>query len=151
MPMNRSFVSFAGLVLARKAPGLALLLLRLLAGGLMLTHGCAKIAGFAQLSATFPDPIGWGSTASLVMITLVETVCSLLVILGLFTRLALLPLLFSMWIAAFCTYPAFALETSELALLYFGMFVVLLIGGSGRLSLDMLLWRRLERWERRDR
>ena len=40
----------------------ALLFLRLFIGGMMLSHGWAKLASFSTLSATFPDPLGVGSS-----------------------------------------------------------------------------------------
>ena len=46
----------------------ALLFLRLFIGGMMLSHGWAKLASFSTLSATFPDPLGVGSTLSLLLI-----------------------------------------------------------------------------------
>ncbi|MFR5955158.1 MAG: DoxX family protein [Odoribacter splanchnicus] len=70
----------------------ALLFLRLFIGGMMLSHGWAKLASFSTLSATFPDPLGVGSTLSLLLILFAEVGCSCLLIFGLMTRLAALPL-----------------------------------------------------------
>ncbi|MFR5661079.1 MAG: DoxX family membrane protein, partial [Butyricimonas faecihominis] len=44
----------------RKFLSLGLLILRVLVGITMLTHGLAKLTSFSELSATFPDPIGLG-------------------------------------------------------------------------------------------
>ena len=49
---------------------LGLLILRVLVGITMLTHGLAKLTSFSELSATFPDPIGLGSTLSLILIVI---------------------------------------------------------------------------------
>lgn len=79
----------------------ALLFLRLFIGGMMLSHGWAKLASFSTLSATFPDPLGVGSTLSLLLILFAEVGCSCLLIFGLMTRLAALPLMFGMLMAFF--------------------------------------------------
>ena len=81
----------------------ALLFLRLFIGGMMLSHGWTKLATFSVLSATFPDPLGVGSTLSLLLILFAEVGCSCLLIFGLMTRLATLPLMFGMLIWA-CMY-----------------------------------------------
>lgn len=65
-----------------------ILLFRCIVGGFMLTHGWQKLQNFDMLSTVFPDPLGVGSTISLVLIILAEFGCSLLIIIGLFTRLA---------------------------------------------------------------
>ena len=54
----------------------ALLFLRLFIGGMMLSHGWTKLATFSVLSATFPDPLGVGSTLSLLLILFAEVGCS---------------------------------------------------------------------------
>jgi len=115
----------------------ARLFLRLFVGILMLTHGIAKIENFDTLVDTFPDPIGLG-TLTLPLIILVEVGASILVMVFL-TRLALIPLIFSMIVAAFLTFPTFALATSELPLMYLGIFITLLLAGPGKCSIDYLL------------
>ena len=114
----------------------ARLFLRLFVGILMLTHGIAKIENFDTLVDTFPDPIGLGT---LTLIILVEVGASILVMVGFLTRLALIPLIFSMIVAAFLTFPTFALATSELPLMYLGIFITLLLAGPGKCSIDYLL------------
>ena len=47
--------------------------------------------------------------------------------------------LFWMIVAAFLTFPTFALATSELPLMYLGIFITLLLAGPGKCSIDYLL------------
>lgn len=124
---------------------LGLLLLRLLVGGMMLTHGCAKLSAFGMLAHTFPDPIGLGSTASLILILFAEVGCSLLLLFGFFTRLAILPLIFGMCVAGFVVHNADAFQTKELPLLYLGIYVVLFFTGAGRFALDHFMTRKVRR------
>ena len=117
----------------------ALLFLRLFAGGMMLTHGWAKLSSFGDLSETFPDPLGVSSRFSLVLILLAEVGCSMLLIFGLMTRLATLPLIFGMLMAIFIIHGEDPFAVRELALLYLGMFVVLFWSGAGKYAIDEII------------
>ena len=92
--------------------------LRVFIGFMMLTHGIAKIEQFDTLKSTFPATMGMSSELSLILIILVEVGCSSLVLLGFMTRLAVLPLMFSMIIAAFFTFSPISLSTAELPIFY---------------------------------
>ena len=128
----------------RNCQDVATLFLRLFVGCMMLTHGFAKIAMFSTLSQTFPDPLGVGSTLSLIMILFAEVGCSFLLILGLFTRLAAIPLMFGMIMATFVIHAADPFSVKELPLLYLGIYFVLLLTGGGRFSLDEAIRYRLK-------
>lgn len=110
--------------------------LRVFIGFMMLTHGIAKIEQFDTLKSTFPATMGMSSELSLILIILVEVGCSSLVLLGFMTRLAVLPLMFSMIIAAFFTFSPISLSTAELPLLYLGIYTFILLEGPGRYSAD---------------
>lgn len=145
MKTNRNpWLSF---LLSERYSNLALLVLRLFVGGMMLTHGVAKLENFTALREGFPDPIGMGATASLVMIILVEVGCSLMVITGLLTRFAVIPLIFSMCVAAFLTPAEVTMASSELAIMYLGIFVVIFIAGPGKCSIDYLIGKTIARPE----
>ena len=132
---------FIGAPLPAKAYGWVALYLRLFAGILMLTHAIPKIANYPVLSMTFPDPLGLGSQLSLVLAILAEGVCSLFIIAGAFTRLAVLPLIFNMCVAAFVVHGADTFGQKELAVLYLGFYLAILTIGPGRFSADRFLFR----------
>lgn len=119
-----------------------LLILRVGSGVFMLTHGLAKIQQFNALSQAFGDPIGLGSELSLTLIVFAEFFCSILLILGLLTRLAAIPLIIGMIVAAFAAHVPFSFDASEKALLYLLIFVAFLFTGGGQFSVDRLIWRR---------
>jgi putative oxidoreductase len=122
---------------------LGLLILRLGGGGFMLfAHGLPKLLDYSEMSGKFPDPIGLGSELSLILAILAELLCSLLVMLGLVTRLAALPLCATMFVAAFLHHSADPFDKKELALLYLVVFVFLALVGGGNFSLDHLIRRR---------
>ncbi len=118
---------------------LALLVLRLWFGlAMVLLHGWPKLATFSSLAGSFPDPLGVGSQVSLILAICGEVLCPVLLVLGLFTRLAALGAAVTMGVAYWIVHSgALRGENSgELAFAYLGVFVVLFIAGAGRFSLD---------------
>ncbi len=116
-----------------------LLLLRVLAGGGMIYgHGWGKLMHFSDKMDSFGDPIGLGSTVSLVLVVFAEVICSVLVMLGLWLRLSTVPLVAVMGVAAFVSHGSDPFGDMELALIYFGAFVTLFFCGSGRFAIDRI-------------
>ena len=116
---------------------LGLLFVRLLAGGMMLTHGLPKFDRlFGEGPVKFADPFGLGPEISLGLVLFAEVGCSLLVMAGFKTRWATLPLLFTMLMAAFYAHGSDPFSEKELSLLFFTVFLSILISGGGRYSLD---------------
>lgn len=121
---------------------IAELILRLVLGSFMLTHGCKKFFSFSEKSEMFPDPLGIGSFLSLSLATFAEFFCSILVILGLFTRFASLNILITMLTAGLIFHCSDPFSKKEMALLYAVGFLYFTIVGSNRYSLDHLLFRK---------
>jgi putative oxidoreductase len=120
----------------------SLLLLRLGISSLMLTHGWPKLQrllGGGEIS--FSDPLGIGAVPSLVAATLTEVVGSVLIMLGLGTRLASISLIFTMAVAVFLHHANDPFARKELGLLYMLVYIVLLIMGSGKFSVDRFIRR----------
>jgi putative oxidoreductase len=116
-----------------------LLVLRLWLGlTLLANHGWSKVAGFSEMSAKFPDPLGVGSHTSLLLAVFAEVVCAALLALGLLTRFAALVLVINMGVA-FTMVHKLALSgehSGELAFIYLAGWVTLLVAGAGRFSVD---------------
>ena len=119
-------------------PDLGLLGLRLGAGSFMLTHGWPKFQKIIAGDWTFADPIGIGQAPSLALATFAELLCSLLVIAGFRVRLAVMPLIFTMLVAAVIVHSADPWPRKELPLLYATGFFALMLLGGGKYSLDGL-------------
>ncbi|MEO8272091.1 MAG: DoxX family protein, partial [Aureliella sp.] len=117
-----------------------LFVLRVAIGVFMLVHGIQKLMGFSEMADKFPDPIGIGSQLSLVMAIGAEVGCSLLLILGLGTRLAVIPLAFTMIVALFVVHAADPWKVKELAAMYLAVYAVIFITGPGRYSMDQKLF-----------
>lgn len=118
---------------------LGLLILRLGIGGLMLTHGYPKLMRLLEGDLKFGDPLGIGSELSLILMVFAEFVCSVLIMLGIYTRLATIPLILGMMTAAFIHHSADPLDVKERAFLYLVVFISLLFTGSGKYSVDKKL------------
>jgi putative oxidoreductase len=150
---------------AERGPGrgldLALLLLRLAGVGMVVMHGWGKLVrmasgdrgfvnGVADMGFPAPPVFAWAAV-------LAETLLSIMVTLGLFTRPAAAICAFNMAVAAFMRHRAhlhwlsalglrsYPPETTkgwgnpELALLYGVVFLALALVGGGRYSLERLI------------
>lgn len=118
----------------------AMLVLRLGAGSLMLVnHGLDKLIHFSQKAGAFADPFGIGSTASLALDIFAEFFCAIFVMIGLFTRLACIPLIIAMAVALFTVHKGEFFGQGELAGLFIISFATILFAGPGRVSLDRFL------------
>lgn len=126
-----------------QAVDISLLIARLGIGTLMLTHGLPKLAMLLSgESVQFPGIMGISPEVSLGLAVFAEVMCSLLIIAGLGTRLAALPLIITMAVAAFYIHAADGFAKQELAVQYLLVYVVLLFAGSGKYSADNLLQRK---------
>lgn len=123
-----------------------LLILRLTFGGLIMFHGWGKLQGFlGGQASSFGDPIGLGPELSMALAIFAEFICGGLVVLGLATRPALLPLIFTMLVAIFVVHRADPFQTKELAMVYLGAYLALLFTGAGNYSVDASLGNRRRR------
>ncbi|MCB0720560.1 MAG: DoxX family protein [Bacteroidetes bacterium] len=118
----------AGLLVLRVGVGLAMI----------YGHGWGKLMNFTDLYDRFPDPIGLGSGLSLGLVTFAEVFCAALLIVGLFSRVAVIPLIIDMAVAFFIVHGGQAFDQKEPSLLFLISFVTLLITGPGWYSLDNL-------------
>ena len=100
------------------AISLLLLALRLLFGGLLLSHGMQKWTNFDSMSASFPDPLGVGHSISLGLAIFGELACSIGFIFGALYRLAMIPMIFTMGMAFFVIHGNDPFSLKELAFIY---------------------------------
>jgi len=120
-----------------------LLILRIAIAAFMLTHGSPKLGRLlAGGEIQFGDPIGLGPLPSLILVVFAEFVCSILIGIGLGTRLATIPLMITMIVAGFVAHSADPFGRKEIALLYLLYYIALFVLGSGKYSIDYLLTRK---------
>lgn len=119
-----------------KNSDLGLLILRVGVSGLMLTHGIPKLMQLLEGNMEFGDPLGIGSSLSLILTVIGEALCPILIIFGIKTRLASIPPIITMLVAAFIVHASDPVATKEKALLYLFGFVAIGLMGAGRISVD---------------
>lgn len=117
----------------------SLFLLRICVGVLMMNHGYSKLINFGDKHEKFMNFLGIGSSLSLALVVFAEFFCSLFLILGLFTRLAAIPLIVAMSVALFKAHNMEIFGDGEKAALYLGCYLVLLLIGPGKASIDNLI------------
>lgn len=117
----------------------ALLLLRLMFGALLMHHGYGKLVNFNETAQHMPSLFGMGGTLTAALVVFAEFFCALFVILGLFTRLACIPIIISMSYALAKSHNWDVFAQGEMAALYLGAFIVLVIIGPGKVSVDGMI------------
>ena len=123
---------------------IATLLLRFVFGLLMLmNHGYRKLADYPDMLQKFKDPTGFLSpSVALALTVFAEFFCADFIVLGLFTRLATIPLIIAMSVAFFFAHNAkFSAGpgSGEMPLLFLTAFIALLFTGPGKISLDRFI------------
>jgi putative oxidoreductase len=117
----------------------ALFILRITMGGLIIPHGYQKLMSFASKSATFPDFLHVGHSTSMALSIFAEFFCGIFILLGLFTRLASIPLIINMAVAVIFAHNGKIFGDGEHATLFLGGFITLLFAGPGKISLDKMI------------
>jgi putative oxidoreductase len=121
---------------------LAMLILRLGFGILMIPkHGWAKLSNFAARKDSFMNFMGLGSEVSLGLATFAEFFCSILLILGLFTRLAAIPLIITTLVIMNQHNWEF-FGKHELVPAFLFAYIAILLLGPGKYSLDARISRK---------
>jgi len=115
-----------GIFLLRAALGLLL----------FFDHGFEKLTRFSELSHNFFDPFHIGHRWSLILSIFAEVFASMLLVLGLFSRIAAFILVINMSVAVFLANKGILLKQSEEAILYLTGFFLLLLVGPGKYSAD---------------
>ena len=120
---------------------MGLLILRLVPGFLMAYgHGWGKLTSFGEKSGDFYNFLGLGSEFSFALVVFAEFFCSVLLMLGLLTRFAAIPLIITMIVIIFDIKAGKPMNEFETPLLYLVIFITLLITGAGKYSLDHTIW-----------
>jgi putative oxidoreductase len=118
---------------------MGMLLLRLGAGALIIPHGYSKLVHFSEMKNSFMNFLGLGSTLSLILVIFAEFFCGMFVILGLFTRLTVIPLVITMFVALFKANKGDIFGNGAESALFLTCFGVLLLCGAGKASIDGLI------------
>ena len=123
---------------------LFLLAMRIVFGLLLMHHGLQKLMNFQELSQAFPDPIGVGTSVSLGLAVFAELFCSIGFLAGVLYRLALIPMIFTMFVIVFIVHGQQNFAAKELPIIYLSVFVLMYLVGPGKYSVDYWIGSKLK-------
>jgi len=120
----------------------AALLLRLIVGGLFIRYGYNKVMAYDQILPMFGDIIGIGAKLSFNLVIFAELFCGFLVLMGIFTRLSIIPIFIIMAVAFFIAHAKDAFDVKALAFVFLFLSIVIFVLGSGKYSVDRLMYKK---------
>jgi putative oxidoreductase len=123
---------------------LGILLLRLFFGGMFAYYGWGKIENYDTILPQFGDIIGIGPKLSFNLVIFGEFVCGILVALGLFTRLSVIPSFITMVVAFFVAHGQDDFANKIPAFTFLVLSIIIFINGSGRYAVDALIFKAKE-------
>ncbi|HYK77453.1 MAG TPA: DoxX family protein [Daejeonella sp.] len=116
---------------------ISLLIVRIAIAAMMLTHGLPKFAQFFNEGPVqFIGVFGMSASFSLALTVFAEVLCSVLILMGLGTRLATIPLIITMLVAVLYIHGSDPFVKQEMGLHYLLVYVLLFLTGSGKYSMD---------------
>jgi putative oxidoreductase len=121
---------------------LAILIVRLLFGGLFVHYGYGKLVNYDQILPMFGDIIGIGPKLSFNLVIFAELFCGFFVAIGVLTRLSVIPIFITMIVAFFIAHAKDPFNMKALAFVFLVLSVVIFITGGGRFSVDRLLFKK---------
>ena len=111
----------------------------LLSLSLVNTHGLKKVIHFEETLQHIPDPIGIGSELSAYIAIFSNIICPAFIIMGLFTRPFILPIVSTTLIGFFIVHGQDPWPIRDVPFMYSLSFLVLLVLGPGKYSVDQLI------------
>ncbi|MDQ3683798.1 MAG: DoxX family protein [Bacteroidota bacterium] len=135
--MNNKILSYQSL-----HTDLAALFLRIIVGGLFFAHhGYQKIINYDKILPMFGDIIGIGSKLSFNLVIFAEFFCAFFLLIGFLARLTVIPILITMVVAFFIGHAKDPFDVKTLPLVYLLLSIVIFVLGSGRFSVDRLIFK----------
>ena len=114
----------------------AMLILRLGMGLLMIPHGYDKLIHFNEYKKDFTNFLGLGGAISLGLVVFAEFFCAIFLMIGLFTRLILIPLIIEMFLVVFQAHHGQIFGDGEHGMLFLIGFIAIFLCGPGKASVD---------------
>ena len=105
----------------------------------MIPHGYQKLIHFSEKAPEFMNFMGLGGEISLAMLIFAELSCAFLVLIGLFTRFACIPLVIAMSVALCKAHNCEIFGDGQTAFIYLISFIAVFIAGPGKYSMDTFL------------
>lgn len=128
---------------------MARLFMRLFVGVMFMQFGIRHLVAFEQLRHTFPSMFGLHSETCLIIMIVIEVVCSLFIMVGFLTRIAVVPPALSMMAAEYyilhnllpnvSVYGLSDTQPGYLPIMFIGIYLYILLAGPGKISLDYFI------------
>lgn len=115
----------------------AILFLRLLVGVLITLHIIDKLQTYNFVLTGYPALLFESSLATFIIFTLLEALFAFMIIVGYGTRFAAFIMALGMFVEIFIIFPSLGWLGVERQILYIGIYVTLVLSGSGRYGLEM--------------
>ncbi len=124
------------------------LFLRLFLGIMLIQFGVRQLVRFLELRYAFPPVFGMDSETSLIVMIVIELVCSLFIMIGFLTRIMIMPPFVAMIMAEYYQLHDYVSEApymldwqqqGYLPIMFLGIFFFLLLVGPGKISCDYFL------------
>lgn len=122
------------------------LFLRLFVGIMLIQFGVRQIMQFDTLKDVFPAVLGMSAETSLVVMIIIELLCSLFIMFGFLTRLMVLPPFIAMMMAEYYLYNNYVsnavadwMTPGFLPIMFLGIYFFILLVGPGKISVDYFL------------
>lgn len=142
---QRQFLKFTGYTYSN----LARLFMRLFVGVMFMQFGIRHLVNYHEMVDSFPTVLGMGHEACLILMIIIELVCSLFIITGFMMRLSTIPPIISMILAEYyilhdmlpdaSVYGLDSVDPGYLPIMFIGIYLYLLLAGPGRISLDYFI------------
>jgi putative oxidoreductase len=120
----------------------AILFLRLFVGVLITLHIINKLQTYNFVLTGYPALLFESSWATFVIFTLLEAIFAVMIIIGFGTRFAALIMAMGMFVEIFLVFPTLGWLGVERQILYIGIYVTLVMSGSGRYGIEAYVDRR---------
>ena len=104
-----------------------------------VNYGYGKLVHFADKKDSFINLFGIGSTATLALVVFAEFFCAIFIVLGLFTRFTVIPLIITMGYAFFVSSNGNLFDKGELSAVFLSGFLAILLCGPGKISVDGMI------------
>ncbi len=126
-----------------------LLFLRLAIGALLISqHGYPKLLKLMSGEPIqFAAVMGMSEKSSLILAMFAEYICAIMVMLGMFTRLAAIPVIITFLVIVFHVKGGNPVSDRELPLLYLIFYTYIFFSGAGKHSFDNIFTKLLKRRE----
>jgi putative oxidoreductase len=99
---------------------------------LLHVHGLPKVFHFSEELTRIEDPFGLGPYMSLLPAIFAEVICPIFILIGVFTRLACLPIIGVLLVAMVFVHPGWSIAEGQFGWLLLIIFTTLAITGPGQ-------------------